>query len=1120
MVNLNDLLAKPRVSTPPVMGVDKGESGLPTFKGSIYSLEAKPRAPENKIDYAAAIDKGRGFTHSDIRNDPLKMDHIRKYMIFRKGDDYNNKSDEETLDDFLTHMRWFEANEINTLGEARQAFELEDKDKHIFKNAYEVYESIGSLDYASDSPWSDAFDYVKATAASPSTYAGFLVGKLVSKIATRGLQKGVSKAVQKEVAESTAKNVGKMASKAGAASRKEAVATALLATAWDGAVAAAQESTYQKTLMRVGARDEFDYMAMVLATTLGTVGGVVSYFPEAMRGTVRLKDVDVKVSKAREARSKAAGNRVSKDMKKTLNRLSTDWIAIAQKGMDQDVDLAKRQAAVKWFFDINEEDSFIRVLHKAGADLSNKGDGSSFSHRMIEFARGLPKENVEEFNQILKPTGSTFGNLMEILAGTMREAGQEFNAASVASKFYDNFRDITVTKNKAVRAVMEEADPEKRIKGTAKEIPSDVISYTGNLWKKLLVSHLGTTILNVKGWAMAAGMRGLAEIIHGGTLGSIGYAQKLMGSASADASIRKSKALINSQGFLVRQLIDPFTSVKAFSDLIELAPRKYKKEGLSTFFGGVADEGPEKFGINPRNLAVRGAESYADMAARLSLIKAQDVYTKSFSGLKSLDQSTRTAFGKGIEDLLSANETHLITDEMWDKAVKSLLEDTFSVDYTRGHSPANKLAKAFETVSNTPFINFVVPFGRFVTNTVGFMIQYSPFAVIRPLKAFKEGDLGERFAKAVVGTSMFYFATKREEEKQKEGLQWYEERTSSGEVQNVQGLFPVSIYNLVGRIVSNGLNGNGVPLDLIKELEKQIGPLASLQDFLGNTPFTDMVRQLIKVPEEEAGITWEDVIVSVGTFMGGSLGNVGAGFLRPFDFPNDLMGSILDIEGHVDQAAVDKKQAEGGEKLILNFGRYVDTVFNLMLGEDTGHGKLYGEAKNSSTEKDRVKDPNPISRIFGTPLQPKRDSIDILLGMVDKPSFKADEFTTGLPEYDNMINDLIFGTLERKSEALLESKFFSESSMPRKRAMVDKMLQESKKEVLEAIELGYLGEPEDALLNEKRKFLKLPQVYRAEAKKYLGIEAEDKDLTMEQIEVLTSWIKINRELDNTFIEHK
>lgn len=87
--------------------------------------------------------------------------------------------------------------------------------------------------------------------------------------------------------------------------------------------------------------------------------------------------------------------------------------------------------------------------------------------------------------------------------------------------------------------------------------------------------------------------------------------------------------------------------------------------------------------------------------------------------------------------------------------------------------------------------------------------------------------------------------------------------------------------------------------------------------------------------------------------------------------------------------------------------------------------------------------------------------------------------------------------------------------------MVADMLKEARNDIIAGLENGSLGEQEDRLFNLRRKFIASnPQSYRAEAKKYFGITAEDRELTSDDLYRLQAWIDINKSLDETLVKNK
>ena len=82
------------------------------------------------------------------KDDLLKsqfVNPIRDYMIERKGVDYKELSDQEVVDDFVEHMRYFNANTVSTAGEVRFIGKADDMRKAKAKKAYQIYDQLGNV---------------------------------------------------------------------------------------------------------------------------------------------------------------------------------------------------------------------------------------------------------------------------------------------------------------------------------------------------------------------------------------------------------------------------------------------------------------------------------------------------------------------------------------------------------------------------------------------------------------------------------------------------------------------------------------------------------------------------------------------------------------------------------------------------------------------------------------------------------------------------------------------------------------------------------------------------------------------------------------------------------------
>jgi hypothetical protein len=135
------------------------------------------------MDYNNSQDDDTLFdTGAALKKDDLKryqyLNPIRDYMIERKGVDYKDKDADEVVEDFVDHMRYFNANTVSTAGEVRFISKADDNRKAKAKKAYQIYDQLGNV-FVNDGLMGavDGIkDYVFAAAKDPTNYLGLLTG--------------------------------------------------------------------------------------------------------------------------------------------------------------------------------------------------------------------------------------------------------------------------------------------------------------------------------------------------------------------------------------------------------------------------------------------------------------------------------------------------------------------------------------------------------------------------------------------------------------------------------------------------------------------------------------------------------------------------------------------------------------------------------------------------------------------------------------------------------------------------------------------------------------------------------------------------------------------------------
>lgn len=280
------------------MNADQFLKGYETGDYSQVSNSEPPKTYDVKNESGRTSDY---LKVDDIVNDQGMLDSVRSYMIDRKGKQYVDADPEEMVDEWMEHMRWFNTNEVYTIGEVNYMTRADEDKRARAGEAYKIYDELGGfwhndgLSGAVDGLW----DYTKAIFWSPSTWAGAGVGKgltmLGGKTTTAMLRKQARNALSKKaMGDTTSKKVVSEAFKDAAFKdvKNKARKTALITGAVDGAIVLPQDYFLQKTEMKAGSRNEYNPWQTVLSASLigaGTATGM-RFIPKAQKAIGREYD--------------------------------------------------------------------------------------------------------------------------------------------------------------------------------------------------------------------------------------------------------------------------------------------------------------------------------------------------------------------------------------------------------------------------------------------------------------------------------------------------------------------------------------------------------------------------------------------------------------------------------------------------------------------------------------------------------------------------------------------------------------------------------------------------------------------------------------------------------------
>lgn len=1073
------------------------------------------------------------LTEAQLMEDPFRMHQIREYMVKRHGSRFQDMDSKEVFETFMNHMRFFNVNEVTTLGELRWLNNLSDEEKAIAGNAYKAFDSLGniftrgSLSETADGVW----DYTRAALLSPSTYIGAGIGRLVAGSATRaGQQAAVRSAMAaarqqavRQFADPTsiaAQQAGNQAARLalGKASRTVAYNQVAIAGLVDVGANSIQDILYQNAMLDAGAQDTYSILQTGLAAAGGVVGAGVAALPLAMQGTAGLSRLGERISLTSEREVLRVAEKAMPQLREAAKVLKTelsDWLEMAKQGRAITDSVEFMDRVFKLALDTNPDSptSLIGVMVRSGVVPDRSADAATISLQLVSFAERLPQAQRTEINELFKEAvGMSFGDMLDIIASTARTGGQWQNILSQASKALGDRAVATELADNNIASLAHKAFTELRKQ--KKEPPKpEHIRYMQSLWRRALVSHPATSAINVMGWGQAAAARNVAELLHGGILGTAGLTGKMLSPVStrvgkwADKQLIHSKQLFESQYFKVSTLFDPYDTINAAQNILSEAPTRTQDELWSAVFGGVNVDSVTRHNLNPNSRVVKGVEKLSNKAAKYSGVKLQDMVTKSFSFVWEMDRQLRKATGRGLSQYVDEGRVANIPPEIWERATRAAMEDTFSADFTKVGGALGPMAKAIETISNTPGLGFLFPFGRFMNNTMAFTMAYSPIGLMNMAsKARRHGiwsdDAMESLTKAVVGTVGLYMAYQETKRQVEEGIPLHSRELSTGQLIDRQNLAPFSVFYSFGRLAEDWKETGRLNPELTRDFGDQLGPFRVIRE-MGQNPLGDILELFHRMGDDEAGQT---EILDIFLHVGAMAANIGSGFTRPLEPINMVTGQILNND-----IIIDRRLTRDGDKVYTEATRYVDNIIDAIL-----HGPRQDRPfqRQDLTRFGTEQEPNPMARMLSHRERQPQNDINRMLAMVNMMEWGQQE-RTGIPEWDALVNEWVTPRLERRARELIRSNIWNSSDRNGRERLVRQLLNQVKSETREFVskELGW----EESVLRERRNWTSVPRGLREEAKAHFGIRTKDEDLNAYQLELLNFYITNVRQFERTII---
>ena len=807
--------------------------------------------------------------------------------------------------------------------------------------------------------------------------------------------------------------------------------------AFDGAVGTGMEYLYQSGLVRTGVQEDIDKYAVGAAFLGATVMGSIQAGSVLAKGVVdvampsiTIKPVELNEANALGAMADAIDNYVDN----TVTRVDS-WKESVSKGQKlQDIDSS---FFIDMLIGIGDRQTgevklkgLAQIVYESGLTYAKRDADDKYSNWIKDIIKASDPQDIKKFAdswqkasgiKITDADTLTKDQFADIFAAKMNVSGRVLNAASQGAKlngisvedynlqmFVDDALDL---------GLLPKAEPTSVIGRFADKLPQMATESVRGIQNRIIraiVSHPATSMLNFVGWGAQTTLGSVSDlgsaILHAGS----GTMKKAFGMLEAGQSpLRVSRAIMEANVNRIKLLADPEMTHDAYKSLLALRGDKLK--GLSDVLPGGIEQANRvitESSLSPTTQMIGAkADDVIDLVQTLTMVKAQDVFTKSQEFVYQMDKNLRVTFGKSWDEFYTDPDIakYLNTKEyrqLEEKALNTTLERISSKSY-KGSGITGEIAGIIEDARNLPGIGLLVPFGRFFNNTVDFAAQNTPLVpqILKLTSGFyKDKSYSELHAKSLITSAILWSYAESELENRKAGLAINQTVDPiTGGIVDVQYDYPLSMYKYAGRIASYWFNGESVPAEVIARAEKDLG-LGGLTRNLDQTS-KDIVEII------NAGLSGEDkaflrAFEKTGTAIGSQ---IISGATRPLEPINFITGLVVGSEGKT----IDRRQ---GNEFVNKSLRYLDQIVPLITGEELAPQSTQAAKGPLFIQTSKLVGSRPI-RLSAT------ERVMNIMGLEPYTLNAATKVTEKAPYAANKYNAYMFNTIEEGAKNLIRMGF-------------------------------------------------------------------------------------------------
>tara|TARA_Y100001973_G_scaffold14130_1_gene20215 strand:- start:767 stop:4072 length:3306 start_codon:yes stop_codon:yes gene_type:complete len=655
-----------------------------------------------------------------------------------------------------------------------------------------------------------------------------------------------------------------------------------------------------------------------------------------------------------------------------------------------------------------------------------------------------------DFNKLLTKHKITADELLNFFRAGARTSAQNLNRLSQLSKAYGKFlKDGKVSKNLVDELNAQGID-------TA-DLATNVIQKLDGVRRAMMVGRWSTAMRN---FISQAGRVGIDVLNQSFQYGADQLWQKLSGKTLA----RSANPVTAMQGFLkIFRQINPKTHKKVKADVDKILA-SLPKENDRLFLRYSSDIIND--GVSPvKKIQKYSPLNVAEKAANLLnfLNKFQEFITRRAVFLSSLDAIVRNNKsiygGRTLGEIV--NNPNLI-NRLRKQDIAAAVDH--SLELTYASAPEKGFAAAFvKAINKAPFVaTLVVPFPRFLVNSLKFLYEYSPLPTfagagravfVDPIittltfstdgtftksffKRLKEGDTSG-LTKAIVGWGLFGVAAQIRDSKIA-GEKWNEIKVANKTI-DIFPYNPLAAYLFVADFIDRWQDGR---LGTITGTTKDFAKV-----FLGTRGGTglyaiDQLLESIATADSNKGYK----------FINETVGLIASQYFTPF---KTYMGFLDAADGNI-QAAKDTKTSsldnakinplysiKNNLKSIFNPGELPDRTSptHAVLSED-GTKYVARPVKNENIV---------LTELTGVTVRQEKNSAE---KEFDNLNFRYNEIfrSTGIPVLDRAFKNLFAPKIHLGLSAIIDSAGYQSLDINMRRLVIKQFIQGARKETMEELQ--------------------------------------------------------------------